>query len=154
MAVELVLVLIELRILGQRAGEQHQETRRAESALQGMVFGKAACSGWRSPPARPALHRRDRGAVALDGQHQARALRRAVDQHGARTADAVPAPDARAGQAQLVAQHVGQQAARFDVDLVPTPFTVRSGHRGSCSSKSAMARPTARRTSSAVTASR
>ena len=58
--------------------------------------------------------------VAVDGdsEQQARAHRLAVEQHGARPAHAVLAADVRAGQAEVVAQAVGQQPPRGHVDGV------------------------------------
>ena len=77
----------------------------------------AACSGCSSVPpgGRQALDRRHRGAVDLDGEHQARAHRLTVHQHGAGAADAVLAADVRAGEAELVAQEVAEEQARLDV---------------------------------------
>ena len=55
-------------------------------------------------------------AVRLHGEHQARAHRLAVDEHGAGAADAVLAADMRAGLAAVLADGVGQRAARLDRD--------------------------------------
>ena len=63
----------------------------------------------------------DRGDLAVDGrdrEHQARPHRPAVDQHRARAADAVLAADVGAGQAQVVAQRVGEQATGGYGDVV------------------------------------
>ena len=51
--------------------------------------------------------------VDLHGQHQASALRDAVDAHGAGPADAVFAAHMRACQAEFVAQEIAEQLARF-----------------------------------------
>ena len=58
------------------------------------------------------------GTVGLGRQHRARFDRRPVEQHGAATALAGVASDVRARQAQLVAQHVGEQGAGFDLQAV------------------------------------
>ena len=60
----------------------------------------------------------DLGAVGGRREHQARADRRAVDEHRAAAADAVLAPDVRAGEPELVAEHVREQVARLDLDAV------------------------------------
>ena len=65
-----------------------------------------------------ALDRLDLAVVGLHAEHEARAGRRAVDEDGARAADAVLAAEVRARVAEVVAQHVGQRAARLDRDLV------------------------------------
>ncbi len=57
-------------------------------------------------------------AVGLDRQHQAGAHRLAVDEHRAGAADAVLAADVGAGEAELVAQEVGEQQPRLDLALV------------------------------------
>ena len=84
-----------------------RRVRLAERRLQRVQLG--AVRGGQ------ALDRRDRGAVGLHGEHQARAHRLAVHQHGAGAADAVLAADVRAGEAELVAQEVAEQQARLDL---------------------------------------
>ena len=93
---------------------------RAEAALEAVVLGEraaargAACRpGW--PATRPCV---TVGAVELRGEHQARAGGLAVDQHGARAADALLAAGVGAGEGQLVAQEVEQQRARLDEHVV------------------------------------
>ena len=56
-------------------------------------------------------------ALRADREHQATADRFAVEQHGAGPADAVLAADVGAGQMQVVAQGVAQQAPGRHVDL-------------------------------------
>ena len=57
-------------------------------------------------------------AVRLHREHQARAHRRAVDDHRAGAADAMLAADMRAGLAAILADRVGQRLARLDADGV------------------------------------
>ena len=57
-------------------------------------------------------------ARRLHGEHQAGAHRLAVDDHGAGAADAVLAADMGAGLAAVLADGVGQRAARLDGDGV------------------------------------
>lgn len=61
-----------------------------------------------------ALNRRDLMTISLDGEHQARAHRFAVEEHGTGTADAVFTPHVRPGEGKVVAQEVTEQQARFD----------------------------------------
>ena len=65
-----------------------------------------------------ALDGADRLAVGLHGEHQTRAHRFAVDEHGARAADAVLAADMRAGLPTVLADGVDERAPRFDRDVV------------------------------------
>ena len=57
-------------------------------------------------------------AVRLHRQHQAGARRAAVEQDGAGAADAVLAAEMGAGQAELVAQEIGERHPHFDLFLV------------------------------------
>ena len=55
----------------------------------------------------------DRGLVGLNSEHQARAHRLAIIEHGATAADTVLATDMGAGQVQILAQKVGEALARL-----------------------------------------
>ena len=85
------------------------------------------CSAWCSwklrlqPAGLEAFDRAHVAAVGLDGEHQARAHRLAVELDRAGAADAVLAADLGPGQA-LVADEVRQQRARLDVGLVVAPL--------------------------------
>ena len=61
------------------------------------------------------LNRNERVAVGLDGQHQTRANRLAVERDRAGAADAVLAADVGTGQSRLVADEVRQQRARLNL---------------------------------------
>src|SRR2546422_2891156 len=65
-----------------------------------------------------ALHRLDLVAVRLDGEHEAGADRLAVQQDGAGAAHPVLTSDVRSGEAQLVAQEVGEEQPRLHRALV------------------------------------
>ena len=67
---------------------------------------------------RDALDGQDLVAVRLHREHQARARRVAVEQDGAGAADAVLAAQMRAGEAELVAQEIGERPAYLDLFLV------------------------------------
>ena len=98
-------------------GEDHR--RRAIAALHAVGLAERVLNG--RELARPRRHALDGGdgiAVGLHREHQARAHRRAVDEHGAGTADAVLAAGMRAGEQQPFAQAVEQARARLDLDRV------------------------------------
>ena len=57
-------------------------------------------------------------AVGLDGEHDARARRLAVEQNRAGAAHAVLAADVRAGQPEILADEIAEQQARLDLALV------------------------------------
>src|SRR5579871_3361853 len=65
---------------------------------------------------RQALDGADFGAVDLRREREARAREPAVDLHGAGAADAVLAADMGAGEAERVAQEIGQQHARLGLE--------------------------------------
>ena len=99
-----------------------------------------------------ALDGDDVGAVGLDGEHQARPDRLAVDEDGARAAHAVLAAEVGAGQPEVLAQGVGERLARLD-EHPPRRRRSRSAHRHlgrSCLLPSWSS--TARRQASAITA--
>ena len=79
----------------------------------------ASCSGCSVPSgaARPSTVATD-GAVGLHGEHQARAGGLAVDEDGARAAHPVLAPEVGAGEAEVLAQRVGEGAPGLDVEAV------------------------------------
>ncbi len=58
-------------------------------------------------------------AVGLNGEHQARSHRLAVDEHGAGAAHPVLAADMRAGLTAIVADRVDQSTPRLDANDVP-----------------------------------
>ena len=78
-----------------------------------------------------AFDRGDVGAVRLDREHGARLHRLAVDQDGARAADAGLAADVRAGEAAAVTQEMNEQQTRLDDVIarrVVDPDADRNGH--------------------------
>src|SRR5689334_4637880 len=80
-----------------------------------------------------AFHRGDVAAVGLHAEHQAGPGRRAVDQHRARSADAVLTAQVGAGVAEVVPEHVGERPARLYGHRVlavvdPQPDGVAVGH--------------------------
>ena len=83
---------------------------------------KAACIGWSSSPVGQALDGRDVGAVRLDGEHRARLDRPPIDVDGAGAALAGVAADVGAGQVEVLAQGLDEEASRLDVELPGRPI--------------------------------
>ena len=109
------VLITRVGVVAQERRHRHDEPGRAEPALQAMAVAKRRLHR-RQLAVGPgdALDRRDVGAVGLHREHQARAHRRAVDEHRARTAHAVLATEVRPGEAALLAQEVRERRARFD----------------------------------------
>ena len=94
----------------QDADGQHQEPRRAESALQAVVVAERLLQRVQPPPcARPSIV--GVGAIGLHREDQAGAdrLRRREDRAGA--TDAMLAAEMGAGEAAIFAERVGQGAS-------------------------------------------
>ena len=88
---------------------------RAEAALERVVALERVLQRREHRVAGERLDRLHRRAVGLDREQAAAADRDAVEPHGAGAADAVLAADVRAGEAEAVAEEVGQEQARLDV---------------------------------------
>ena len=97
--------------------QRHDDARRAESALQAVLFVQGGLHGVLDPVAFHALDGFDSRAVCLDGQHQAGPLGTAVDDDGAGPAGTLLASDVRAGETQLVPDQVGEEHPRLDPHL-------------------------------------
>src|SRR5437868_9247447 len=96
-------------MLRQESDDRQNKPRRAEAALQGMAFVKCLLHRMeRRAVAGEAFDRRHVVALALHREHQTRPHRRSVQQHGAAAAYAVLATDMGSGQAQVVAEMIGQ----------------------------------------------
>ena len=67
---------------------------------------------------RDALDREEIVPVRLDGEHEAGAHGQAVDQDGAGAAHAMLASQMRAGEAELVAQEIGERETDLDLFLI------------------------------------
>src|SRR5262249_6948721 len=104
-------------VIGQRDGGE-QEPRRAVPALEGVRIAKCLLHGVQLAPPRETLNGRDRPAVRLGRQHQARLHRLAVEQYRARTTDTLLASDVSPVKLELVAQEVDQQATALDLPFV------------------------------------
>src|SRR4029079_19827502 len=108
------VVLARRPICAQQRRRAHQHSRRADAALRGAVGNERALQrreGAVGP--REAFDRRHRAAAALADGDDARADLLAVEQHRARAAVAGVAADLGAGEAELVAQRVGESPRRI-----------------------------------------
>src|SRR2546422_1357432 len=107
-------------MLAQERDERHEDARRAEAALQPVSLAERGLKGMQrvARAVSEALHGLDLVAVRLDGEHEAGADRLAVQQHGAGAAHPVLASNVRSGEAQLVAQEVGEEQPRLHRALV------------------------------------
>src|SRR5437764_2671128 len=144
-------------IAHEKIGERHQDTRRAEAALQRVIVlerllqrvERAVRTGKR-------FHRRDPPSFRLHRKREAGTGGDAVDEHRAAAAHAVLAAHVGAGRTEHVAQKIAQQHARLH--LAPylaavererqpraLPF-VHAAHRiASCTTSGASRRSTSRR---------
>jgi hypothetical protein len=68
--------------------------------------------------------RSDTLALRLDREHQAGSYRVIIENHCARTADAVLATDMRPGQPAFVADDIDQRLSRLDPDRMVMPVDV------------------------------
>jgi hypothetical protein len=98
----------QLRV-GEVCLSQHQETGRAESALQPVMIAERLLQVRKLVAVGQSFDGADLAAVRLHAEHQARAGRAAVDQHGARAADTVLAAQVGACVAEVVPEHVGER---------------------------------------------
>src|SRR5437660_4666394 len=112
------LLVADIRLALQHARDQHEEPGRAEAALQAVVLHEGALEHGKLIARREPLDRADRLADGLHGKHEARAHRRAIDQHRARAAHAVLAADVGAGETAVLTDRIGERAPGLDTDRV------------------------------------
>ena len=97
-------------VVAQPGGDRGQEAGRAEAALQPVALEERLLHrAERAVRLGEPLDGGDLASVGRDREHQAGAHRPAVDQHRAGAAHAVLAADVGAGEAEVVAQRVGEQ---------------------------------------------
>ena len=97
-------------IVAQQLDQRRQNARRAEAALQAVIVAERLLQRMqRVGIGRDAFDGHDLVAVGLHREHQAGARRIAVEQDGAGAAHAVLAAEMRAGEAQPMAQEIGQR---------------------------------------------
>src|SRR5215470_7389261 len=112
------LLVIDIGILLQRIGGQHQEARRAEAALQRMMRDEGALQRMQVVGRAEPFDGADVLALRLYCEHQAGAHRLAINDHRAGAADAMLAADMRAGLPAIVADGIDQRLAWLDPDRV------------------------------------
>src|SRR5437899_10771052 len=107
-------------MLAQERDERHEDARRAEAALQPVSLAESGLKRMQrvARAVSEALQGLDLVAVRLAGEQEAGADRVAVQQDGAGAAHPVLASDVRSGEAQLVAQEVGEEQPRLHRALV------------------------------------
>jgi hypothetical protein len=116
----------------EQRGHSHEDSRRAEAALEPVALAKRCLDRMEGVSARcQTLDRGDFPAVGLDGEEQTGSHRLAVEQYRAGATDAVLAAHVGAGEAQLVAKEVAQQEPWFcqaivlgavDIDADPNGY--------------------------------
>src|SRR5581483_5154028 len=92
----------------------HQHTRRAEAALQTMLFSKRSAQRHHDGIVFKALDGANAGAIAHHGVCNAGTRRLTIDQQRACAACALLATQMRAGQIQVLPQEVSEMHTRFD----------------------------------------
>src|SRR5438067_3693527 len=113
---DLLLAEVGARVLGQEREDRHQETGRAESALESVAAAKRLLDRVELSVGRgERLDGANLGPVALGREGEAGARRAAVDRDGAAPADPVLAAHMRPREARLVTDEVGQQEPRLDL---------------------------------------
>ena len=106
-----------LRVLLHQVHGAHHHARRAETALQGVMFAEHLLHRvQRAIGGGQAFNGGDFGAIGLHGQHGAGFHRIAVNMHHAGAALAGVATHMGAGQAELVTQQFHQKRARFHLN--------------------------------------
>ena len=102
--------------------------RRTDAALEATVVYERLLHRVKLPLVCDALDGRDFGALDGGGQSDAGGVQLSVNQHGAGTADAHAATLLGAGQPQVIAQEVQQEASRWDVGLAFHAVDIQLSH--------------------------
>ena len=149
------LGLARPRIRAQQRLGAHQHARRADAALRRAVGDEGALQRrQRAVGAGEAFDRRHRAAVALADADDARADLLAVEQHRAGAAVAGVAADLGAGQAELVAQRVGEAPARIAGELARAAVDVDADDAGSPAGRARSSAPPRAHSASRVAGAR
>src|ERR1043165_9163682 len=102
---------------------------RAVAALCGALLGERGLQRMQIRAAREALDRGDVRIAELLWEREARQHRHAVDEHRARAALAELAAVLRAGEVQLLAQHLEQRVMRLGRDALDLTVHAEGEHR-------------------------
>jgi len=97
------------RVFLERIGDRGQHSGRTKSALQSVVFAKRLLQRAESIQTTEALNGSDFSAVRTHSQYQTGANTVAVHEHCAGPAGTMFTSDMGAGQAEFLAQEIGQQ---------------------------------------------
>src|SRR5271166_1768887 len=111
------LGLGRFRIAIEQRLRRNQKSGRADAALQARVLQELVLQNAEHALGGESLDGLDVAALSLDAEHQARAYRAAVDQHGARAAIAGEASFFGPGELEHVAQGFEQALARLAEEL-------------------------------------
>src|SRR6266700_743856 len=115
-------LVVDVGVLLQRIGGQHQEAGRAEAALQPVMRDEGALQRMQRVAGGETLHGANLAALRLHREHQAGAHRVIVEDHRAGSADAVLAADMGAGLPAILADRIDQRLARLHPDGVIAPI--------------------------------
>src|SRR3972149_3910638 len=110
-----------LRVLAEKLHGTEEHSGSAESALERVLIPKGLLERVELPPLRQTFDGGDLGAIGLDGKHETGTDGRAVYQHRAASADAVLATHVSPGEAEALAEKIGQQQTGLDGAPVPDP---------------------------------
>jgi hypothetical protein len=113
-------VLRRLRFTPKQFQRAHDHSRRAETALQGVMLAERGLQRMLgiTRPAQ-ALNRTDRCSVRLDGQDRAGLHSAAVEMHSTRAALGRVATNMRTGDAEVIPQEVHKQLPGLNLSLPP-----------------------------------
>src|SRR2546422_7166576 len=111
------LVATGVWVVGEECVGGEEEGWGAVAALGGAQRREGFLHRAQSAALRQPFHRLDAAALAREAEHQARQHGRAVEQHGARAAFAQFAAVLRAGEGEILAQHLEQRLVRSEGDL-------------------------------------
>ena len=103
-------------VLGEEGGQQHEEPRRAEATLERVLRHEGLLQRSETVRGAEALDGLDGAPLGLHGKHQAGTRRQAVNENRAGTADSMLAADVCPGEAEVVAEDVGESMARLGGD--------------------------------------
>src|SRR5215212_10134719 len=109
-----------MRLALKRVRRQHQKSRRAESALQTVMINESLLQRMQAVPGCHAFDGADLFALRLDGKHQTRTDRFAINHHSAGAADAVLTTDMGSGLPAFIADGIDKGAARLHANGVIT----------------------------------
>src|SRR5207237_1637827 len=133
------IVIGGLRGLGEQAGGLHDLPTLAVAALRDVQAAPRGLDALADRCSADPLDGRDRLAFRSRDRRDARARRRTIQVHRARTAESHATPELGAGESELVAQRPEQWRVRRQVDRHGFAIDVESGHTGFAPSSRSLA---------------